>query len=167
MLEFRTGNIFDEDAEALVNAVNCVGIMGGGIALQFKHAFPGNFKAYEHACKRREVRPGRMFVVETGKTMINPRYIVNFPTLRHWRDMSRLEDIDSGLRDLQRFIRDSKIRSIAVPALGCGRGGLDWLQVRPRIEAALHGFDDLNAVIFEPRDTPFPKRQSTGTSFPT
>ena len=96
MIEFKTGDILRADAEALVNTVNCVGIMGRGIALQFKNDFPDNFKAYEAACARDEVQPGRMFVFETG-TLTNPKFIINFPTKRHWRGKSRIEDIESGL----------------------------------------------------------------------
>ena len=97
MFEYKTGDIFHEDVEALVNSVNCVGVMGRGIALQFKNVYPDNFEAYAAACKRKEVEPGKMFVFETGK-LTNPRYIINFPTKRHWRGKSRMEDIDSGLR---------------------------------------------------------------------
>lgn len=153
MVEFKTGNILAEDAEALVNTVNCVGIMGRGIALQFKNAFPENFKAYAAACRHREVQPGRMFVFETGH-LTNPRYIINFPTKRHWRGKSRMEDIDVGLKALQVVVREKKIRSIALPPLGSGLGGLNWHEVRPRIEAALRGFTDLRVVVFEPKGAP-------------
>ena len=153
MIDFKTGDLLAEDAEALVNTVNCVGIMGRGIALQFKKAFPENFQAYAEACKRGEVQPGRMFVFETG-ALTNPRCIVNFPTKRHWRGNSRIADIDAGLKDLARVIRERGIRSIAVPSLGSGLGGLDWTDVRPRIEKALRGLDDLEVVVFEPRDAP-------------
>src|ERR1700722_439835 len=110
MIEFRTGDILKADAEALVNTVNCVGIMGRGIALQFKNAFPENFKAYAAACRREEVQPGRMFVFETG-ALTNPKYLINFPTKRHWRGKSRLEDIKSGLVALGREIRERHILS--------------------------------------------------------
>ena len=153
MVEFKTGNILAEDADALVNTVNCVGVMGRGIALQFKNAFPDNFKAYAAACKHREVQPGRMFVFEIER-LTNPRYIINFPTKRHWRGKSRMEDIDAGLRALQAVVREKKIRSIALPPLGSGLGGLNWHDVRPRIEAALRGFKDLRVVIFEPKGAP-------------
>ena len=96
MIEFKTGDILRAEAEALVNTVNCVGIMGRGIALQFKNDFPENFKAYEAACEREEVQPGKMFVFET-RTLTNPKFIINFPTKRHWRGKSRMEDIDSCL----------------------------------------------------------------------
>lgn len=147
-IELRKGNILAADAEALVNAVNCVGVMGRGLALQCRKAFPGNFAAYAEACRRGEVLPGRMFVFETGQ-FLPPRLIVNFPTKRHWRDESLLEDIDNGLRALAEEIRDRGIRSIAVPALGCGLGGLDWADVRPRIEEALRGLPGLRVALFE------------------
>ena len=153
MIRFKTGNILAEDAEALINTVNCVGVMGRGIALQFKKTFPGNFEAYAEACKRGEVRPGRMFVFETGQ-LTNPLYIVNFPTKRHWRDKSRIEDIDAGLNALAEAIRERNIHSIAVPPLGSGLGGLEWQEVCPRIEAALRGFNDLRIVVFEPNGAP-------------
>ena len=157
MLAYKTGDILAEDAEALVNTVNCVGVMGRGIALQFKNAFPENFAEYVRACKRDEVQPGRMFVVETHR-LTSPRYIVNFPTKRHWRGKSRMEDIDAGLVDLQRVIREKGIRSIAIPPLGSGLGGLDWTKVRPRIDAALRGFNDVCVVIFEPGGAPAPQQ---------
>src|SRR5437867_2430521 len=130
MVEIKSGDILSEDAEALVNTVNCVGFMGRGIALQFKKAFPANFKAYEAACRRGEVQPGRMFVFET-KQLTRPRYIINFPTKRHWRGKSRLSDIEAGLEALVAETRSRGIRSVAIPPLGSGLGGLDWKEVRP------------------------------------
>jgi O-acetyl-ADP-ribose deacetylase (regulator of RNase III) len=153
MIEFVTGDLLKSEADALVNAVNCVGVMGRGIALQFKSAFPENFKAYAAACKREEVQPGHMFVFETGR-LTPPRFIINFPTKRHWRDNSRMEDIDAGLADLVGVIRDKEIRSIAVPPLGSGLGGLDWRAVRPRIEHALEGLNDVRVLVYEPYDAP-------------
>jgi O-acetyl-ADP-ribose deacetylase (regulator of RNase III) len=153
MIEFTIGDILRADAEALVNTVNCVGIMGRGVALQFKNEFPANFKAYEAACGRKEVQPGKMFVFET-RTLTNPKFIINFPTKRHWRGKSRLEDIDAGLAALTDEIRQRRIRSVAIPPLGSGLGGLRWAEVRPRIEAALRGIDDLKVVIFEPNSAP-------------
>lgn len=153
MIEFKTGDILQADVEALVNTVNCVGIMGRGIALQFKNDFPENFRAYEAACARDEVQPGRMFVFET-RTMTNPKFIINFPTKRHWRGKSRMEDIDSGLKALVAEIRGRGIRSIAIPPLGSGLGGLDWSEVRPRIVEALRDLDDLDVIIFEPNSAP-------------
>lgn len=148
-----TGNILTSNADALVNTVNCVGVMGRGIALQFKKAFPDNFTAYERACKAGQVVPGKMFVFETCRTE-GPRFIINFPTKRHWRNMSRMEDIEEGLRDLARVLREKNIRSVAVPPLGCGLGGLKWEAVRPRIEKALGGLEGVRAMLFAPSDAP-------------
>ncbi len=153
MIEYTQGDILKCEAEALVNTVNCVGVMGRGIALQFKRMFPENFKAYAAACKRQEVQPGRMFVFETGQ-LTPPRYIINFPTKRHWRGKSRMEDIESGLVALVATIRARGIRSIAIPPLGSGLGGLDWAQVRPRIEAALRELEDVRVMVFEPGGGP-------------
>ena len=153
MIEFRSGDILKDDAEALINTVNCVGVMGRGIALQFKDAFPENFKAYAKACQRGEVQPGRMLVFETGQ-LTPPRYIINFPTKRHWRGKSRMDDIDAGLKALVEVIREKRIRSIAIPPLGSGLGGLDWLDVKPRIEAALRPLIDVRAIVYEPKGAP-------------
>jgi len=153
MIDFRSGDILKDESDALVNTVNCVGVMGRGIALQFKDAYPENFKIYAAACKRGEVQPGRMLVFETGK-LTPPRYIINFPTKRHWRGRSRIEDIDSGLLALVKEIRARGIRSIAIPPLGSGLGGLDWNTVRPRIEKALAEVPDIRATVYEPQGAP-------------
>jgi O-acetyl-ADP-ribose deacetylase (regulator of RNase III) len=166
MIEFKTGDILAEDAEALVNTVNCVGIMGRGVALQFKQAFPANFKAYEHACKQGHVEPGRMFVFDTGQ-LTHPRYIINFPTKRHWRGRSRIEDVETGLEALVGEIRCRGIRSIAMPPLGAGLGGLDWREVRPRIEQALLALPDVRVVVFEPRAATARDRAATAQKVPT
>lgn len=155
MIQFKTGDILQDEAEALVNTVNCVGVMGRGIALQFKHAYPENFQAYALACQQAQVQPGRLFVFETGQ-LTSPRFIVNFPTKRHWRAKSRMEDIEAGLEALVTFIRAKGVRSIAVPPLGSGLGGLPWSAVRPRIEAALGALADLQVRIYEPGGTPDP-----------
>jgi O-acetyl-ADP-ribose deacetylase (regulator of RNase III) len=156
MIEFRTGDILQTDAEALVNTVNCVGIMGRGIALQFKNAFPANFKAYQAACAREEVQPGRMFVFETGY-VANPRYIINFPTKRHWRGKSRMADIEAGLTALVDEIRRRGIRSVALPPLGSGLGGLEWRDVRTRIEAASSALPEVHIIVFEPHTSSEPQ----------
>jgi O-acetyl-ADP-ribose deacetylase (regulator of RNase III) len=165
MIEYKTGDILAEDAEALVNTVNCVGIMGRGVALQFKNAFPANFASYAAACKRNEVQPGRMFVFETG-TLTNPRYIINFPTKRDWRGKSRMEDIESGLAALAEEIKARNIRSIAIPPLGSGLGGLRWAGVRQRIEAALGGHSEAKIVIFEPSEAQADTRANRSTKVP-
>jgi O-acetyl-ADP-ribose deacetylase (regulator of RNase III) len=159
MVEFRAGDIFAADVEALVNAVNCVGVMGRGIALQFRKAFPDNFEAYSAACRRGEVQPGRMFVFNTGQ-LGSPRYIVNFPTKRHWREKSRVADIDAGLVSLVAEVTRLAVQSIAVPSLGCGLGGLDWSDVRPRIEQALRSVSNLQAIVFEPSPSADTRRVS-------
>lgn len=150
MIEYARGDILETDAEALVNTVNCVGVMGRGIALQFKNAFPANFKAYAAACDRGDVQPGRMFVHDTGR--LAPRWIINFPTKRHWRGKSRIEDIQAGMAALTREIQARDITSIAIPPLGSGLGGLDWRTVRPIIESALTELPDLRATVFEPAE---------------
>lgn len=146
---FKTGNILEEDCEAIVNTVNCVGVMGRGIALQFKQAYPDNFRAYVAACKRGEVQPGKMFVFETA-LLTGPRYIINFPTKRHWSGKSRMEDIESGLTALVQTIQNKGIHSIAIPPLGCGLGGLDWQHVRPRIVEAMQLLQHVTVVVYEP-----------------
>jgi O-acetyl-ADP-ribose deacetylase (regulator of RNase III) len=165
MIERTSGNILTADAEALVNTVNCVGVMGKGIALQFKKAFPDNFEAYAAACRREEVRPGRMFVFETGQ-MFNPRFIINFPTKRHWRGKSRYEDIASGLKALVQEVRARKIRSIAVPPLGSGLGGLQWSKVKKMIEAAFEDIPEVQVQLYEPKGSPDAVDMPVGTPAP-
>jgi O-acetyl-ADP-ribose deacetylase (regulator of RNase III) len=153
MIELTQGDILKADVEALVNTVNCVGVMGRGIALQFRKAFPENFKAYEAACKAQRVQPGKMFIYDLNH-LYNPRFIVNFPTKRHWKSKSRIEDIQSGLVDLINFAKQQQLRSIAVPPLGCGLGGLDWAQVRPLIIEAFQSLPEVNVLLFEPDGAP-------------
>ena len=153
VIEYKTGDLLAEKADALVNAVNCVGNMGAGIALQFRKAWPENFRAYAAACRNGEVQPGRLFIFET-RQLAPPRYIVNFPTKRHWRSSSRMEDIDAGLGALVAEIRRLGLDSIAVPPLGAGLGGLPWNEVRGRIERTLGALPDLRAVVFEAHGAP-------------
>lgn len=153
MIKTTSGDIFQDESDALVNTVNCVGVMGRGIALQFKKAYPDNFKEYEKACKAGLVVPGKMFVSET-RSLTGPRYIVNFPTKRHWRGKSRIEDIQSGLIDLKRVIEDLQIKSIAIPPLGAGLGGLDWPEVFREITQRLISLEDVRLTIYEPNGTP-------------
>lgn len=149
MITFRQGNLLEAEVEAVVNTVNTVGVMGRGIALMFKERFPENYRAYAAACKAGEVRTGRVFVTATGE-LSGPRWIINFPTKQHWRQPSRIEWIAEGLHDLVREVREKGIRSLALPPLGCGNGGLDWQDVRPLIEAALAGLEGVAVVAFEP-----------------
>jgi len=153
MISYTSGDILNADVEALVNTANCVGIMGRGIALQFKNMFPDNFESYAAACAHDSVQPGKMFVFETGQ-LTNPRYIINFPTKRHWKGKSRLEDIDAGLVALREEIIRRGIRSIAIPPLGSGLGGLDWSVVKPRIVSALTELQDVDIRVYEPKGAP-------------
>ena len=149
MFEYKQGNLLEEKTEALVNTVNCVGVMGKGIALQFKQAYPENFRQYEQACRAGKVKPGKMFTVVTDSSL-NPRYIINFPTKSHWRNNSKIEDIQSGLVALVQQVQELGITSIAMPALGCGNGGLNWDEVKPLIESAFAQLPDVQVIIFEP-----------------
>lgn len=156
MVELTTGDILKADVEAIVNTVNCVGVMGRGIALQFKKAYPENFKAYKAACDKGLLLPGNMLIHDRS-SLINPRYIINFPTKRHWKAKSRIQDIKDGLEALIREVRKLEIRSIAVPPLGSGLGGLNWLDVRPLIESAFAALPEVRVVLFEPKGAPAPQ----------
>jgi O-acetyl-ADP-ribose deacetylase (regulator of RNase III) len=149
MIEYKQGDILSEDVEAIVNTVNCVGVMGRGLALQYKNKFPDNFKIYSKACKREEVQPGSMFVTQTQQ-LTNPKYIINFPTKRHWKGKSKIEDIDDGLIDLIKVIEKYNIKSIAIPPLGSGLGGLDWSIVKNKIENTFSNIKDINIIVYQP-----------------
>lgn len=157
MIEVGTGNLLAADAAALVNTVNTVGVMGKGIALQFRRAFPANYASYRAACERGELKLGQMFVFDTGR-LDSCRYVINFPTKEHWRSESRLEDIRAGLVDLVRVVRDLDISSVAVPALGCGNGGLEWAMVRPMIEKAFAELPEVRVMLFAPAGAPDPRQ---------
>lgn len=152
MITYTRGNLLKADVEALVNTVNTVGVMGKGIALMFKEAFPYNLAAYEAACKAGEVKVGQMFVTERRELM-GPKWIINFPTKNHWRHPSKLSWIEDGLIDLKRVITERNIRSIAIPPLGSGNGGLEWPVVRAKIEAALADLQGVEVVVYEPTAT--------------
>ena len=151
MITYRQGNLLDAEVEAVVNTVNTIGVMGKGIALMFKERYPENYRAYAAACKAGEVHIGRMFVTAASE-LSGPRWVVNFPTKKHWRNPSRQEWIDEGLADLVRVIREKGIRSVALPPLGCGNGGLEWTDVRASIEDALAVLPDVDVVAFEPTE---------------
>ena len=165
MIELHHGNLLKSDAEALVNTVNIVGIMGKGIALQFKKAFPDMFTAYKLACKNNEIRPGKIHVYKR-KGLLNPHYIINFPTKTHWRGRSKIEYIEKGLHDLVRIIRQEKIRSIAVPPLGCGLGGLDWNDVYSEIKKSLTALENVQVIVFPPKGAPNPEEMINRTERP-
>jgi O-acetyl-ADP-ribose deacetylase (regulator of RNase III) len=141
------------DVDAIVNTVNCVGVMGKGIALQFKKKWPDNFKLYAEACKSGLVKPGLMFVYDAG-LLASPKFIINFPTKDHWRGSSRIEFIHDGLIDLIAQIKAHQITSIAIPPLGCGNGGLDWRDVKPLIEQAFAEMPEVEVKLFEPTGAP-------------
>lgn len=167
MIQEANGNLLDAEADALVNTVNTVGVMGKGIALQFKRAYPENFRAYKRACDAGEVETGRMLVWDAGALVPNgARYVINFPTKRHWKSRSRIADIRSGLDDLIRQVRDLGIKRIAVPPLGCGNGGLRWAEVRPLIEAAFQQVPDVEVLLFSPEGAPPAAQQPIRTERP-
>ncbi|WP_260291416.1 macro domain-containing protein [Sedimenticola hydrogenitrophicus] len=149
MIKYAQGNLLEADAEALVNTVNTVGVMGKGIALMFKERFARNMEEYAKACKARQVHTGKMFVTETHELM-GPKWIINFPTKQHWRNPSKLEWIVTGLQDLKEFISANHVRSIAIPPLGSGNGGLDWSIVKNEIEQALGDLSEVDILVYEP-----------------
>ena len=148
MITFGQGNLLEARAEALVNTVNTVGVMGKGIALMFKERFAENFRLYSAACKASQIRTGKVFVTEVHE-LDGPRWIINFPTKQHWRAPSRMEWIVEGLQDLRRVLLANEVKSVAIPPLGSGNGGLEWADVRTQIEAAL-GDLDIDILVFEP-----------------
>lgn len=165
MLRAVRGNILDADVQALVNTVNTVGVMGRGIALQFKRAYPENFEAYRKLCQRGELEPGKLFTYDLNR-LHNPRYIINFPTKRHWKGKSKLEYIESGLVALVQEIDRLGIKSIALPPLGCGLGGLRWRDVYARITRALGDLPNVEVLVYEPSGAPEPERMKTRTPKP-
>lgn len=149
MITYTTGNLLDAPVDALVNTVNTVGVMGKGIALMFKERFPKNTREYSNACKAGLVKTGCVFVTETDELM-GPSWIINFPTKQHWRGKSKIEWIESGLADLRRFLLTHRVKSIAIPPLGSGNGGLDWSDVKEKIELALADLESVEILVFEP-----------------
>lgn len=149
MITFTEGNLLEAEVEALVNTVNTVGVMGKGIALMFKEKFPENFRSYESACKAKIFDVGRMLITPRAR-LDGPKWIINFPTKKHWRHPSKMEWIEEGLKDLKRVILENKIKSIALPPLGSGNGGLRWPEVKERIVSALSELENVDIIIFEP-----------------
>lgn len=151
---FKTGDMFNENVDAIVNTVNCVGVMGKGVALEFKKRWPENYAAYKKLCEQKKIQPGSMFVFDKSSLLSEdgPRYLVNFPTKNHWRAKSQLSFIEDGLNDLVAQIRFYQIKSIAIPPLGCGNGGLDWDVVKPLIINKLSALDDVQVIIFSPKE---------------
>lgn len=149
MIEYTKGNLLEADEEAVVNTINTVGVMGKGIALMFKERFPENFKAYKAACQAREVQVGSLFVTASDE-LGGPRWIVNFPTKQHWRNPTKIAWVIEGLKALREFIIAKEIRSIALPPLGCGNGGLEWPVVRKLIEESLADLPSTRVLVYEP-----------------
>jgi O-acetyl-ADP-ribose deacetylase (regulator of RNase III) len=166
MIKVTKGNLLKASAEALVNTVNTVGVMGKGVALQFRQAYPEMYRAYEKACDAKDVRLGQVQVFDLGGLVGGPRWIINFPTKGHWKAKSRLEDIESGLADLTAAVERLGIRSIALPPLGCGNGGLDWDDVLPRIQEAFRGLPEVQVLVFPPTGVPEAAAMSNRTTKP-
>ncbi len=165
MFELTQGNLLDADVEAVVNTVNTEGVMGKGIALQFRKAYPDNYEAYRKACAAGEVQPGRMFIFDRN-TLTLPRYIINFPTKRHWRSKSRIADVETGLDALVIDVQRLRIHSVAVPPLGCGNGGLRWSDVLQRMRAAFELAPEVRWLVFEPKGAPKPEKMKNRTTRP-
>jgi O-acetyl-ADP-ribose deacetylase (regulator of RNase III) len=166
MIEPTSGNLLVAPADALVNTVNTEGVMGKGIALQFRNSFPAMYQNYLDACKAGRVRLGEMHSYDLGAIGEGPRWIINFPTKGHWRSKSRLADIEAGLKSLVETVRRLQIRSIAVPPLGCGNGGLDWSDVRPRIISAFEAVPEVKVLLYAPGDAPAAADMSNATAKP-
>lgn len=165
-INYIQGNLLkQDDVDAIVNTVNCVGVMGKGIALQFKNKWPANYKAYETACKKELVTIGRMFIYDSGG-LIKPNFIINFPTKNHWRGNSKIEYIQDGLSDLINQVQRLSIKSIAIPPLGCGNGGLEWKEVKHLIEQAFSELPTVEVRLFEPTGGPTAKEMEVKTSRP-
>lgn len=165
MLELTTGDLLAADVEALVNTVNTQGVMGKGIALQFKNAYPENFRRYKEACDAKTLDVGKVLTYDAGG-LVRPRYIINFPTKKTWRAPSKLEYIDAGLHALIDELRRLQIGSLAVPPLGCGNGGLAWDDVLPRITAAFAALPAVRVLVFTPDGAPPPASQKHNTPRP-
>ena len=163
MITYTQGNLLEAPSEALVNTVNEVGVMGKGIALMFREAFPESARAYQEASRRHEIRVGRVLVTR-NEALVGPRWIIHFPTKKHWRHPSRLEWVRDGLADLARVLRDNGIRSVAVPPLGCGNGGLRWGDVRPVIQSALADLEGVEVLVYEPAEAYQSPPKRTGYS---
>ena len=153
-LRYTSGDMFSVPADAIVNTVNCVGVMGKGVALEFKHRWPQNFKAYKKLCDAKELAPGKMFIYDAGDMFAKQthRYLINFPTKLHWRAKSKLSYIEEGLDDFVTQVRHFKIKSVVMPPLGCGNGGLPWPEVRALLEQKLSDIDGVEFVVFVPND---------------
>ncbi len=157
MINFKQEDIFKINVEAIINTVNTVGVMGKGIALQFKDKFPENYKAYKKACDNEELRVGKLFITETYQ-ILNPKFIINFPTKEHWKERSKIEYITKGLKALKEFLVENNIKSVAIPPLGAGNGGLNWKEVKVVIQEELSELEDIEIIVLEPSDKFYEKK---------
>jgi O-acetyl-ADP-ribose deacetylase (regulator of RNase III) len=153
-ITYTKGDMFKADADAIVNTVNCVGVMGKGVALIFKNKWPKNFKAYKAECDAKRLRPGKMFIYENGDMLNNerPRFLINFPTKDHWRGKSKMSFIEDGLDDFVLQVQKLDIRTVALPPLGCGNGGLPWKDVKTVIERKLADIQDIEFIVYAPKE---------------
>ncbi len=159
MIHYVKGNLLESDAEALVNTVNTVGVMGKGIALQFKEAYPENYRVYNNACRKKELHIGSVLLVEDSNLASGSKIIVNFPTKTHWKLPSEYSYIELGLQSLRREIVSRQIKSIAIPPLGSHNGGLDWLRVKQMVETTL-GDLDCDIYLYEPSEVVIERMKS-------
>ncbi len=150
MINYITGNLFDSKAEALVNTVNTVGVMGKGIALQFKKLFPTNYKIYKELCDNKAFEIGNVLVVQDQNVITGEKLIINFPTKKHWKSPSEYEYIEKGLDELIKVIKEKEIKSIALPPLGSGNGGLQWYKVKEIINRKISHIENCNITVYEP-----------------
>ena len=148
MIVSKRGDLFLEDCEVIVNPVNCVGVMGGGLAYEFKRLFPGNYLSYKKSCDSKELIPGKLHITQVSD--LPRKFIVNFPTKNHYIHDSKIEYIESGLNELVAFICEYNIKSISIPALGCGLGNLNWENVKSIIHNKLSDLSSVNIILFEP-----------------
>ncbi len=148
-MNYKKGNILESNTEVIVNPVNIVGVMGKSLALQFKQKFPTNYKIYKEACKNKTIDIGKLLLVDES-TLEKKKFILNFPTKNHWSNPSKIEYIEEGLKDLVRIIENNNFESMAIPALGCGLGGLEWENVKLLLEKYLGNLEGIEIVIFEP-----------------
>lgn len=165
MIKLNSGDILLANTDAIVNTVNCAGVMGKGIALQFKMKYPDNYKYYKKICDQGRMMIGHVLVFECSQTN-HPKYIINFPTKRHWKGKSTIDDIKKGLVSLISEVRQLNIQTIAIPALGSGLGGLDWKQVKPIIIDAFSGLPEVEVQLYEPHFSPVVETMSVNTKKP-
>lgn len=144
MIIYKTGDIFNSSAQVITNTVNCVGVMGKGLALVYKRKFPEMFSDYKAKCEKGEVKPGQPYLWEDDRVQV-----LNFPTKRHWKQNSILSDVEEGLKYLAQNYALMGISSLALPPLGCGLGALRWPDVKNLINKYLGDIEDLDVYVYE------------------